>query len=246
MDTPAFFDNYLYFLRKSLKKFHGNFLCQPYAVRGKIEGVTGLCHTPGGNLIDNRLSMPLSYGKGGVHISGKMDVEPAFGDQADFLNRSGIFLPGTVPENRRRHGLRQIYIHGNGVALAGPDQCMVFIVSIALFAVGADDFVQQFLGEGGFPGSPNPPDQRIYVGPPVFVQGNADDFRLMAQDQADIAADGSQIYGDHFLSIDSIGVFYPAMDPKSSIPVKHSGAYESTATATIQPVVQCILRPFIV
>ena len=63
---------------------------------------------------------------------------------------------------------------------------MVFIVSIALFAVGADDFVQQFLGEGGFPGFPNPPDQRIYVGPPVFVQGNADDFRLMAQDQADI------------------------------------------------------------
>lgn len=68
----------------------------------------------------------------------------------------------------------------------------------------------------------------------------------MAQDQADIVADGSQIHGDHFLSIDSIGVFYPAMDPKSSIPVKHSGAYESTATATIQPVVQCILRPFIV
>ena len=64
------------------------------------------------------------------------------------------------------------------MALAGPDQCMVFIVSIALFAVGADDFVQQFLGEGGFPGSPNPPDQRIYVGPPVFVQGNADDFGL--------------------------------------------------------------------
>ena len=123
---------------------------------------------------------------------------------------------------------------------------MVFIVSIALFAVGADDFVQQFLGEGGFLGFPDPLDQRIYVGPPVFVQGNADDFRLMAQDQADIAADGSQIHGDHFLSIDSIGVFYPAMDPKSSIPVKHSGAYESTATATIQPVVQCILRPFIV
>ena len=68
----------------------------------------------------------------------------------------------------------------------------------------------------------------------------------MAQDQADILADGSQIHGDHFLSIDSKGVFYPAMDPKSSIPVKHSGAYESTATATIQPAVQCILRPFIV
>ena len=43
----------------------------------------------------------------------------------------------------------------------------------------------------------------------------------MAQDQADIAADGSQIHGDHFLSIDSIGVFYPAIDPKSSIPVKY-------------------------
>ena len=70
-------------------------------------------------------------------------------------------------------------------------------VSYTHLAVGADDFVQQFLGEGGFPGFPNPPDQRIYVGPPVFVQGNADDFRLMAQDQADIAADGSQIHGDH-------------------------------------------------
>ena len=68
----------------------------------------------------------------------------------------------------------------------------------------------------------------------------------MAQDQADIAADGRQIHGDHFLSIDSIGGFYPAMDPKSSIPVKHFGVYESTATATIQPVVQCILHPFIV
>ena len=181
--------------------------------------------------------MPLSYGKGGVHIFGKMDVKPAFGDQADFLNRSGIFLPGTVPENLRRHGLRQICIHGNGVALAGPDQCMVFIVSIALFAVGADDFVQQFPGEGRFLGFPDPLDQRIYVGPPVFVQGNADDFRLMAQDQADIAADGSQIHGDHFLPIDSIWVFYPAMDLKSSI-VKYSGTYESTAT--IQPAVQCI------
>ena len=114
---------------------------------------------------------------------------------------------------------------------------MVFIVSIALFAVGADDFVQQFPGEGRFLGFPDPLDQRIYVGPPVFVQGNADDFRLMAQDQADIAADGSQIHGDHFLPIDSIWVFYPAMDLKSSI-VKYSGTYESTAT--IQPAVQCI------
>src|SRR5699024_5393592 len=108
-----------------------------------------------------------------------------------------------------------------GVTLAGPDQCMVFIVSIALFAVGADDFVQQFPGEEGFLGFPNSPDQRIYVGPPMFVQGNADDFRLMAQDQAYIAADGSQIHCDHFLPIDLIGVFYPAIDPKSSIPVKY-------------------------
>ena len=66
----------------------------------------------------------------------------------------------------------------------------------------------------------------------------------MAQDQADIAADGSQIHGDHFLPIDSIWVFYPAMDSKSSISVKHSGAYESTAI--IQPAVQCILRLLIV
>ena len=238
MDTPAFFDNYLYFLRKSLKKFHGNFLCQPYAVRGKIEGVTGLCHTPGGNLIDNRLSMPLSYGKGGVHIFGKMDVKPAFGDQAGFLDRGRIFLSGTVPKELRRHGLRQLHVHWNGVALAGPDPCVVFIVSIPLFAVGADDFVQKFPGEGGFLVFPNSPDQRIYVGPSVFVQGNADDFRFMAQDQADIAADGSQIHGDHSLPIDSIGVFYPATAPKSSISVKHSGAYESTAI--IQPAVQCI------
>ena len=66
--------------------------------------------------------MPFSYGNGCIHILGKMDVKPAFGDQAGFLNGSRIFLPGAVPEELRRHGLRQLHIHGNGVALAGPDQ----------------------------------------------------------------------------------------------------------------------------
>ena len=242
MDTPAFFDNYLYFLRKSLKKFHGNFLCQPYAVRGKIEGVTGLCHTPGGNLIDNRLSMPLSYGKGGVHISGKMDVEPAFGDQADFLNRSGIFLPGTVPENRRRHGLRQIYIHGNGVALAGPDQCMVFIVSIALLLSVRTISSSSSLEKAGSLVSLIP-----WIS--AFTSAHPCSSRVMpitayAQDQADIAADGSQIHGDHFLSIDLIGVFYPAIDPKSSIPVKYPAPINPWRQFNLW--FNVILRPLIV
>ena len=93
-------------MRESMKKFHGNFLCQPYTVRRKIEGVTGPRHSSGGNLIDNRFSVPCSYGNGRIHIFGKMDIKPAFGDQAGFLNGSRIFLPCAGPKQFRRDGLR--------------------------------------------------------------------------------------------------------------------------------------------
>ena len=68
------------------------------------------------------------------------------------------------------------------MSLVGADLCMILVEGITLLVVGADDLLQYFHREirSGFPDAR---DQVRYIRPTVRIQRDADDLRLVPQDQ---------------------------------------------------------------
>ena len=120
-------------------------------------------------------------------IARKVDVQAALGQQALALDRGRVFLARTVIEDGRRRDHGQLDVDGNGMALIGPDLRFLVIEGIALLVVCAHDFFQDSFIDRILPADAG--QQFFHIGPAVPVQSHAGHPGLMAQDEAEVAAD---------------------------------------------------------
>ena len=104
-----------------------------------------------------------------------------------FQHLGRVFLARTVIEDGRRRDHGQLDVDGNGMALISPDLRLLVIEGIALLVVCAHDFFQDFFIDRILPADAG--QQFFHIGPAVPVQSHAGHPGLMAQDEAEVAAD---------------------------------------------------------
>jgi len=97
-------------------------------------------------------------------------------------------LRGAVVEGFGRDGRAVCEVNGDAMSLVGADFAAACVIGEALFRVGGDDVVEQGAVECGAVGI-HLADEGGDVRPAVRVEGDADAFGVVAQDEAQVFAD---------------------------------------------------------
>ena len=120
-----------------------------------------------------------------------MDLTPRLGQQSLFQDGCAETFGAPVPENGRRLKGSELQVNGERMPLVCPDFCPVLIEGVALLCVGPHDLLQQFTVKRIFP--VDAANQFIHIRPAMAIDGNPDDFRLVAENQAEKLSELCQI-----------------------------------------------------
>ena len=125
----------------------------------------------------------------GCGIRREVDVVArAFVEAAALADGGEGGLRGAVVEGFGRDGRAVCEVNGDAMSLVGADFAAACVIGEALFRVGGDDVVEQGAVEGGAVGV-HLADEGGDVRPAVRVEGDADVFGVVAQDEAQVFAE---------------------------------------------------------
>ena len=162
---------------------HRHRLRQPDLIHRQKEYIPVLYHPLTVYRIDYRFSMTAADSFCGLNIRRKMHVQAAFRNKPLFLNRRRKLLSCPMIQNDWRGLFLQLHIHWSGMPLIGPDECVVFVVGIALLLVRPDDLLQKRHVQMMFSCCIDAFDHILDTRLPMFIQRDSGCFRLMPEDQ---------------------------------------------------------------